>query len=69
MAGQAAAAGMEATAAMARARDASAEAAALAAANQELMARKVSMEWQLIQALSSSKVRLDTLHDDDSLRF
>lgn len=53
MAAQAAAAAGEASKAAGRERDALSAAAAQEAANQELMARKTSVEWQLIQALAS----------------
>ena len=53
MASQAAAAAMEASAAASKEREARAVAATQAAANKELMDRKTSVEWQLIQALSS----------------
>lgn len=53
MAAQAAAAAEEASKAADRERDARAAAAAQEAANQQLMARKTIVEWQLIKALAS----------------
>ncbi len=62
MASQAAAAAMEASAAAGREREARAAAAAQAAANKELMDRKTSVEWQLIQALASPESKVSRMH-------
>lgn len=55
MAEQVASAAAEVAAVTMKAQEATATAQAQAAANKELMLRKTNIEWQLIQALSSSE--------------